>query len=334
MKLLRNPELRRELLVLAAGMALLALAAGLWLGGAAAAAAGVTGLCLTALHLLIQRQRYQAMAELSQRLDRILHGQDQEKIEDSCEGELAVLRSEIQKMVGRLQESADALRRDRQLLQEAMADISHQLRTPLTAMALTLSLLDSDATVQQRQRCNRELRRQLQRMEWLIETLLKLSRLDAGIVEMVREPVTAAQLIRQAAAPLEIALELREITLEVQVGDETFTGDPAWSAEALGNVLKNCMEHTPAGGTIWITARETALFTQIEVQDSGPGIRREDLPHLFERFYRGRDAAPDSVGIGLALARTILSAQNGTITAGNGPGGGAQFFLRFYKSVL
>lgn len=127
-------------------------------------------------------------------------------------------------------------------------------------------------------------------------------------------------------------MELRGITLETAAGEECFTGDAAWSAEALGNVLKNCMEH--AASYIRVSARETALFTEITVRDDGPGFRAEDLPRLFERFYRGKDAAPASVGIGLALARMVLSAQNGTIRADNACPGGALFTLRWYRSTV
>ena len=118
------------------------------------------------------------------------------------------------------------------------------------------------------------------------------------------------------------------------MGDETCTGDLAWSAEALGNVLKNCMEHTPAGGIISVKAEETALYTQITVRDNGPGFVKEDIPHLFERFYRGKNAGADSVGIGLALARMIVAEQGGTVTADNPAEGGARFVIRFYKSVI
>ena len=112
------------------------------------------------------------------------------------------------------------------------------------------------------------------------------------------------------------------------------TADPAWTAEALGNVVKNCVEHTPAGGTVSIAARQTPVFTELTVTDTGPGIEPEDLPHLFERFYRGKQAGAHSVGIGLALARQILAAQNASIRAENAPRGGAKFTLRFYVEII
>ena len=113
-----------------------------------------------------------------------------------------------------------------------------------------------------------------------------------------------------------------------------FSGDAAWTVEALGNVLKNCVDHTPAGGSITAQLTENPIYSQILISDTGPGMDREDLPHLFERFYRGKHATAQSVGIGLSLARMIITAQNGTIQASNRREGGAQFTIRFYKSVV
>lgn len=158
---------------------------------------------------------------------------------------------------------------------------------------------------------------------------MKMSRIDAGAVSFREESCRAADIIQRAVQPLAVPMELRGITL---AGEECFTGDAAWSAEALGNVLKNCMEH--AASCIRVSARETALFTGITVQDDGPGFRAEDLPRLFERFYRGKDAAPASVGIGLALTRMVLSARGGTIRADNACPGGALFTLRWYGSTV
>lgn len=125
-------------------------------------------------------------------------------------------------------------------------------------------------------------------------------------------------------------MELQGQSFQV-VGEAQAVCDPAWTAEALGNVLKNCMEHTPASGSITVTLWENPIYSQILVEDTGPGICQEDLLHLFERFYRGQNAAPQSAGIGLALARMIITAQNGTIQASNRREGGARFTIRFYK---
>ncbi len=255
-------------------------------------------------------------------------------MEDNAEGELAILRSEIRKMTLQLRDSAALLLQDKRELAQALADISHQLRTPLTSMNLSLSLLAEAEDEAQRLRLTRELKRSLERIDWLVETLLKLSKLDAGVVRFEPESLTAAALTERAVRNLRIPMELRDQKLVLNMSDAALTVDPAWTAEALGNILKNCVEHTPAGGTLTVTARQTPIYTELTVTDTGPGIDPEDLPRLFERFYRGKDANENSIGIGLALARQIIAAQNGTVQASNIPGGGARFTLRFYVGTV
>ena len=332
MKDWKNPELRRELLI--CGLVSLVLAGlGMLISPLCAAPVLLTAIIYTGLHIWFVHRRYNEIAELSRSLDRILHGQDQ-ILEDNAEGELAILRSEIAKMTLRLKESSDRLSDEKQELTRALADISHQLRTPLTSMNLTLSLLGRETEPLRRAELVRELRRSLERIDWLVEALLKLSRLDAGVVVFEPETLTAADLAERALGPLRIPMELRGQSLVLATGEAALTVDPAWTAEALGNVLKNCVEHTPEGGTLTLAARQTPVFTELTVTDTGPGIDPEDLPHLFERFYRGRQAGENSVGIGLALARQIVTAQNGTIQATNRQDGGARFTLRFYVGAV
>ena len=334
MKILRNSEFRRELILYLSVTAVGALL-GFWLGPSSGLLALGIGLVFCLVFILSGVRRYRALAELARTLDRILHGQEQVLIEDQREGELSILRTELQKMTLRLKEQTDLLSVDKLRLTEAIQDIFHQIRTPLTSMNLLLSLLgEENLPPERRLSMTRELRRQLERVQWLVETLLKLSKLDAGTAHFQKEAVSLAELVRTAAEPLQIPLELRGQTLEVRIGEESFIGDLRWTAEAVTNILKNCMEHTPAGGTITVQGEETALFTELCIRDTGPGFAPGDLPHLFDRFYRGRGAGEESVGIGLALSRSILAAQNGTIKAENAPEGGARFTIRFYKSVV
>lgn len=334
MKIIRNPELKRELLIDLA-ITIVAALIGFLICPICGILALAVGLLLSGAHIAFAVQRYRQMEALAQRLDRILHGQDRVLIEDAAEGELSILNSELQKMTTRLQEQANQLSEDKQQLTEAIQDIFHQIRTPLTSMNLLVSMLaEEDLPYDQRLSMTRELRRQLERVQWLVETLLKLSKIDAGTAQFRADPVSVAELIKTAAQPLRIPMELREQSFTVHTTGEHFMGDLNWTTEALGNILKNCMEHTPVSGTITVTAEETALFTEIVVEDNGPGISKADLPYLFDRFYKGEGSSDDSVGIGLALSRSIIAAQNGTIKAENAPTGGARFTIRFYKSVI
>lgn len=291
-------------------------------------------LVVAGIHLGTEFYRYRRLQKLSSDLDELLSSGIPLPIRDYEEGELSILANQIQKMTLRLTESAEAVKADKVYLADSLADISHQLRTPLTAMNLTATMLRSpELTNERRMELAGELRNLLTRIDWLVETLLKLSKLDAGTVTLANDPVSVHELISRAAAPIAIPMDLRNQKLLVYCEKEQFKGDLIWSAEALGNILKNCMEHTPEGGTITVTATETALFTQVEVEDTGSGFDEKDIPHLFERFYKGTNASENSYGIGLALARTVIAAQNGTVQAMNGSTG-AKFVIKFYKQVI
>ena len=201
-------------------------------------------------------------------------------------------------------------------------------------MNLTIGLLqEKDLSEERRGALTRELNTLLARTEWLVEALLKLSRLDADAVVMAKEDISVRKLTEKAAGPLLIPLELRGITLTTEGGEAVFSGDLNWTAEALSNLLRNSVNYTPEGGGIRIKAEENALFTVITVTDSGPGIAAEDLPHLFDRFYKGRGSSENSYGIGLALAQKIIHAQGGTLRAFN-TAEGACFEIKFYKQVV
>lgn len=326
--LLRNREVRRECIVFAVLSAALTAAAS-FLGSGLA----VLSVCVVfgVFHFLSVRSRYGKLQKLSEDLDKLLTEGIPLGLQDYNEGELSILGVQIQKMTLRLQEAADTLRKDKVFLADSLADISHQLRTPLTAMNLTAALLSAgDLKNARRQELVLELKQLLGRTQWLVEALLKFSRLDAGTVKMEPERMELRQLIRKAAEPLTIPMELRDQQLEVSCSGSV-TVDPAWTAEALGNILKNCMEHTPVGGHIRVKGEECALFCSIVIEDTGGGFRREDIPRLFERFYKGKSGT--GIGIGLAMARSVINRQNGTVQAANVPGG-AQFVIKFYKQVI
>jgi len=328
-----NKELRLSLILMSIATAILAFAAAA-ISLAAGALVLLLGLTVIAIHLATEHYRYRKLQKLSSDLDKLLLGGTPLPIREYSEGELSILANQIQKMTLRLTESAEAIKADKVYLADSLADISHQLRTPLTAMNLTTTMLrNPELSVDKRMELTGELRSLLARTEWLVETLLKLSKLDAGTVRLAQEPVQVRNLIDRAAEPLAIAMDLRNQKLVIQCGEETFTGDLVWTAEAVGNILKNCVEHTKEGETITVTAQDTALYTQIEVRDTGAGLDPKDIPHLFERFYKGSNSTEGSYGIGLALARTVITAQNGTVQAANGSTG-AKFVIKFYKQVI
>ena len=330
MHLARNPEVARLAIWLGITILLMVII-GFIVSPNAGLVVLVACLGLTGIFWGFTNRRYRRLAELSEQIDRILHGADQVAIADSAEGELSILGSEIHKLTVRLREQAEALQADKAHLADSLADVAHQLRTPMTSIHLLASFLaqpDLDGT--RRLEFARELDGLLNRVDWLLTALLKIATMDAGTARFQRDQVPIGTLVARAVQPLAIPLDLQGITCElIGDADAVFTGDLDWTAEALGNVLKNCLEHSPVGGRITVEATQNPIHTQIVVTDQGPGIDPGDLPQIFDRFYQGRSTQAN-FGVGLALARMILSQQNATIRADNDSTGGARFTIRFY----
>lgn len=333
MKLLRNAEVLRGILIFAAVSAAAVI---YYFYADVSSGIFISVLCLVfiVIHIFITWRRYRRIRSLASDIDSILHGNDHILRSSYDEGELAVLECEIYKMIVCLREQRQRLMNDKVYLADSIADISHQIRTPLTSINILVQLL-SKPELNDDRRCRLcfELRQMLSRIDWLITSLLKISRLDAGTITFNKEEIRLEDLIEKSCAPLLVSIDLRGQNLDINASGN-FTGDISWSCEAISNIVKNCIEHTPTGGTISITAEENPLFSEICICDNGNGISSEDLPHIFERFYKGRDSDENSFGIGLNLARMIITNQNGTIKAENRHSGGARFVIRFYKEIV
>lgn len=287
------------------------------------------------IYIYFTYQRYKKIAELSLDIDKLLHGNETISFEKFREGELSVLEDEISKMTKRLTLQAEALKMEKGNLTDALADISHQLKTPLTSLnILNASLCNEELTDEERYELIRKQTMLLSRMEWLIATLLKISKLDAGTITLTPREVRIKDVVEKATRPLEIAAELKMHTIKQEISEELqLTLDADWIAEALGNVIKNCIEHSPEGSSIEIRAIERPLLTQIIIEDNGAGFQEKDIPHLFDRFYQGSGSTIGNAGLGLALAKTIINNQGGVIQAKNRESGGAEFEICFYRGT-
>lgn len=295
-----------------------------------------SGYCISRYSLpFFTYQRYRKIAELSLLIDKLLHGDETISFGQFQEGELSVLHDEISKMTRRLIEQAEALKKEKGNLADALADISHQLKTPLTSLnILNASLCNEKMTDEERYELIRKQAMLLSRMEWLIATLLKISKLDAGTITLKPQEICLKDVVEKAIRPLEIAAELKMQTItQVIPAELKLTLDTDWTAEALGNVIKNCIEHSPEGSTIEIKAIERPLLTQVIIEDNGIGFQEKDIPHLFDRFYQGSGSAIGNAGLGLALAKTIIVNQGGVIQAKNRKSGGAEFEICFYRGT-
>lgn len=329
--MLRNKEYRRFAVCFFVTAGVFA-AAGFLTNSPAGLLVLLSSAALGILFYVFTRARYRSIAEISEQIDMVLHNADYLFISESEEGELSILRSEITKMTLRIREQNAALKKEKKNLADSLADIAHQLRTPLTSVNLILSLLENNPEETERRELLQETEELLAQMDWLITSLLKLSRLDAGIVVFRSGPVDVRGLVDTALRPLLIPMELHNIALRADVPEGIeIQGDSDWLAEAIRNILKNCMESAGDQGRIEIACEDNLLYTELTIRDNGAGFEEKELRSLFDRFYRGKNSRAAGYGIGLALCRTIINRQGGTVTAENHPQGGAVFIIRFPK---
>ncbi len=289
------------------------------------------GLVLYCVHQYLA-SFYQEIDDLSsylQRLEDLDYGVD---IRDNREGSLSILKNDIYKLITRLQNTSSLAEQEQIYLNNALAEMSHQLKTPLTALQVISDLLREDLPLEKREEFLVSMDRQLSRLSWIIQSLLKFSKFDAKTIILAKNEIYMQELLNNVQQQLEIILELREQKIIIEGEDDvSFNGDYKWISEALINIVKNCSEHSPAESDIRIKYLKTPQYTQIQIVDHGSGIAPQDLPHIFKRFYRGQNAGPDSVGIGLAMAKTIIEHQSGYITVKSVVDVGSEFDIKFYS---
>lgn len=275
----------------------------------------------------IDSRNRKRIAELTDYLEQINLGACGTLIQTK-EDDFSHLQDEIYKTVTMLYQTREAAVTARKRFAENLENIAHQLKTPITAAFLSLQLMEKGVS------CDgiEQIKKQLSRLNRLEESLLTLSKIDAGTLLLHHIKVDIYTALNLAADHLQEMLQKENIFVEIpEKGCMEFTGDLEWTMEALINLFKNCMEHSQAGGRIHCDYSENPLYAKILIWDEGTGFDPEDIPHLFERFYRGKRAAGSGIGIGLALARSVFELQNGTMTARNLPDGGACFEIRLYR---
>lgn len=243
------------------------------------------------------------------------------------EDDFSKLQDEIYKTVTELYQTREAAVEAKRNFADNLYNIAHQIKTPITSISLSAQMMQEDSFGHLEQ-----IRQQTVRLTHLEEALLLLSRIDAGTLPLEKKEVDVFTLLMLAADNLRELLARAEVAVQIpEAGEIVVLADMEWTMEAIMNLLKNCMEHTPPGGCVHCSYEQNPLYTQIRIWDTGAGFAKEDLPHLFERFYRGRDAQKGGIGIGLALSKAILESQNGTVSALNLPEGGACFEVRIYS---
>lgn len=283
---------------------------------------------------LYQRRRNQKVDEFVQYIRRIEQGVYQIPLDENEEEELSELKNELYKITVMLRETAELSKKQKRALSDSVSDISHQLKTPLTSCLILLDNMAESTHMEEgtRRQFVAEITRQLTSVNWLVQVLLKLSRLDAGVVELKEEEIRIQQLLEQAIDKVALLAEWKEISIQVSGEMQAvIRGDERWLQEAFINLIKNAIEHSPAKGEIQITVEDNQVYTGVRIRDYGCGISMEEQKHIFERFYRSSTAKEDSVGIGLALAQEIIKRGNGSLTVESEVGQGTTFLIKFLK---
>lgn len=283
-------------------------------------------------YLLLLRKQYQHIRSLGNYVDQVLNEKENLEVWNYDEGDFSTLKNDIYKLMVKLKEGRDQSLQDKKELEQILSDISHQIRTPLTSMYVINDLLkkeDIDSIT--KQQFLEKNRLQLERMEWLVTSLLKMSRLDSGSVHLKLEKTDVKEIVEKAIEPIQIPMELKNIELVVEEIESCEVElDPEWTVEVFVNILKNAYEHTEEGGKITISISKNPIYTEVSIQDNGCGIKKEELSHIFERFYTG-SGNKESIGIGLNMAKKIMEKQFGEIEVTSKVGEGTTFFLKFYK---
>lgn len=244
------------------------------------------------------------------------------------EDDFSKLQDEIYKTVTMLYQTRDMALKAKNNFAENLYNIAHQIKTPITSISLSVQIMRENPSSKYLD----QIQGQISQLTHLEETLLLLSRIDAGTLPLEKKAVDIYTVLMLAADNLGELLAKSNVSVDIpELGEMTIQADLDWTMEAIINLLKNCMEHTPPGGVIHCSYEQNPIYTQIEIRDTGAGFAKEDIPHLFERFYRGQNATHGGIGIGLSLSKAIIESQNGTISAKNLAGGGACFEIRFYS---
>lgn len=284
--------------------------------------------------VLYLRKRDKKIKQITNYINQIKNKKYDLNIEENTEDELSNLKNELYKITIMLKEESEISKKDKENLKISVEDISHQLKTPLTSITIMLDNLKDNPNMEEKtkQKFIFEISKQVEWINWLVISMLKLSKLDANVVQFYDEKINLNKFIGEIIKNLEIPIEVKNQKIIIDGNENvSFIGDYKWQQEAITNIIKNCIEHNANNGTIYINYEENSLFTKITIRDEGEGIPKEDLKHIFERFYRGKNSSENSVGIGLALAKNIIEKNNGMINCKSELDKGTEFVIKYMK---
>lgn len=285
------------------------------------------------IFVIYQKRRERKIEELTHYLMKVQDQMELPAFTSMSEGSLGILQSEIYKLIVQLKEQYSGEQKQKTYMVDMLSDISHQIKTPMTAISLMTDLLSvPELSDEKRLDYVEKINQQTSRITWLVRNLLTLSQLEADMLELKKEEISLKEMLDLIVDTFEIMAEVKGVVLSMECPKEVFVGcDKQWTREAISNIVKNCIEHTQEGGSVHIAVQQNNLATEILIQDTGEGIPKEHLPNIFKRFYKAPGASNSSVGIGLSMSKQIIMRQNGTITVESEVGVGSKFIIKLYK---
>ena len=272
--------------------------------------------------------------EITKYIEEINRGNYKLNIEENTEDELSILKNELYKITIMLKEVAENSQKDKTTLKDSLSDISHQIKTPITSILIMLDNILSDENMPEdiKKDFIKDIKREIINIKFLVESILKLSKIDSNSIKFIKKEVFIKDIINEAVKNVSMLSELKNIEIIVSGDDSIKTiCDLKWQVEAITNILKNCIEHSYENKKIYINYNQNNMYTELKIEDNGTGIDAKDLPHIFERFYKGKNSSSDSVGIGLALSKSIIESNNGYIQVDSKLNKGTTFIIKYLK---
>lgn len=291
-------------------------------------------LAIVAIFIIYNQRKDRKIKEITEYIEEINRKNYTLKIQNNTEDELSILQNELYKITIMLKEQAENSQNDKINLKNSLADISHQLKTPLTSIQIMLDNIvdDENMSAEVRNDFIKDIRNEMLNISVLVNTILKLSKLDTNTIVFNKKKEKLNEIIEECKKNLLPICDLKNVTIEVEAQEDIYIEcDKAWHKEAITNILKNCVEHSKLNQKVIVKLEKNKIYNKVTIKDFGEGISEKDLPHIFERFYKGENAGNGSIGIGLALAKAIIEKENGYISVTSQEGEGTEFVIKYMK---
>ena len=285
------------------------------------------------LFIKYEKKKSKNIQDIINCIEKINHKNYELDIDEMSEDELSILKNEIYKTTIMLKESAENSLKDKLELKGSLSDISHQLKTPLTSILIILdNLLDNpDMDKSIREDFIRDIKREIININFLVQSLLKLSKLDTNTVSFIEKEVNVSNIVKESIKNISLLSELKNVEIKLNVKEDSIIKcDEKWQIEAISNIIKNCVEHSYDNNKVIVSIINNKVYTEIKIQDFGEGIDKKDINHIFDRFYKGKNSSHDSIGIGLALSKSIIEKSNGNIFVESSENG-TTFTIKYFK---